>query len=141
MAVWKKVTTHHGETLINLDNVCWMTRVDNDTHIRFVGGATSNQKECRSPPDRQRIRLRSRLRRRGHRSCSHARLDRLRILDRARATPAASVAVTAVLPLLQTADVRTMRTALPRAHSRRARHESPALLSPSLDGAQGAHEL
>ena len=44
MAVWKKVTTHHGETLINLDNVCWMTRVDNDTHIRFVGGATSNQK-------------------------------------------------------------------------------------------------
>jgi hypothetical protein len=44
MAVWKKVTTHHGETLVNLDNVCWMTRVDNDTHIRFVGGATSNQK-------------------------------------------------------------------------------------------------
>jgi hypothetical protein len=26
MAAWKKVTTFHGETFINLDNVCWMTR-------------------------------------------------------------------------------------------------------------------
>jgi hypothetical protein len=74
-------------------------------------------------------------------SRSHACLDWPRILDRTRATPAASVAMTAVLPLLQTVDVRAMRTALPSAHSRRARHESTALLSPSFDGAERAHEL
>jgi hypothetical protein len=74
-------------------------------------------------------------------SRSHACLDWPRILDRTRATPAASVATTAVLPFLQTADVRAMRTALPSAHSRRARHESTALLSPSFDGAERAHEL
>ena len=67
LAVWKKVTTHHGETLINLDNVCWMTRVDNDTHIRFVGGATSNQKEADRLPIVSAFDYGSRLRRRGHR--------------------------------------------------------------------------
>jgi hypothetical protein len=43
MALWKKVTMHHGETLISLDNVCLDDAVDNDTHIRFVGGNDAAQ--------------------------------------------------------------------------------------------------
>src|SRR6201999_510175 len=71
----------------------------------------------------------------------HARPDRPRILGGAAAAPAASAAMTAILPFLRADGIRAMRTTLPGANRGRARNKPAAWLSPPLDGAQRADEF